>query len=210
VKRLVDVGLSAVAMVVTAPLWALIAVAIKVEDGGPVLFLQHRVGKDGNPFRMLKFRTMTEDADNPMWNLNGLNERAGSPLFKVAADPRVTRVGRVLRATSLDELPQLVNVLANSMSLVGPRPALPMEFSGFDSELRTRTRMKPGVTGLWQAEARDNPAFRPYRRLDLFYLENWSLTLDFLILAKTASSILSRSMRGLLPPRATRTGWQPL
>ena len=119
------------------------------------------------------------------------------PLFKVTDDPRITRVGRVLRKHSIDELPQLFNVLVGQMSLVGPRPALPSEAAQFDEELQERFSVPPGITGLWQVEARDNPSFSAYRRLDLFYVENWSITLDLAILFETASSVISRIFRGL-------------
>jgi lipopolysaccharide/colanic/teichoic acid biosynthesis glycosyltransferase len=125
------------------------------------------------------------------------NERTDGPLFKMASDPRITRVGRLLRASSLDELPQLVNVLTGSMSLVGPRPALPTEVAQFDERLKMRAQVTPGMTGLWQIEARDNPAFGPYRRLDLFYVENWSPLLDIGIIVATLFHLLGRTVHQL-------------
>jgi lipopolysaccharide/colanic/teichoic acid biosynthesis glycosyltransferase len=125
------------------------------------------------------------------------NERNG-PLFKMDDDPRATRVGRFLRATSLDELPQLFNVVGASMSMVGPRPALPHEVAAFDDDLLGRHSLPPGITGLWQIEARDNPSFYAYRHLDLFYVENWSCALDLMVLAGTAPHLLARSVRTLL------------
>jgi lipopolysaccharide/colanic/teichoic acid biosynthesis glycosyltransferase len=128
-----------------------------------------------------------------------LNMRDG-PLMKVSHDPRVTRVGRFLRATSIDELPQLWNVANGTMSLVGPRPALPNEVARFDTELRARESVRPGLTGLWQIEGRDNPSFAAYRRFDLFYIENWSFTLDLVILISTVEAVISRCLRSVLHP----------
>lgn len=195
-KRALDVVVAAVGLVVAAPLLAVVAIAIKVEDGGPVLFRNDRVGRNGRRFHVLKLRTMVPDAERRLAALVGQNDRAGGPLFKLEHDPRVTRVGRFLRHTSLDELPQLVNVLKGEMSLVGPRPALASEIARFDDELRyRRLAVRPGITGLWQAEARDNPAFGAYRRLDLFYVENWSIGFDLAILWATAGRVLARSIR---------------
>jgi exopolysaccharide biosynthesis polyprenyl glycosylphosphotransferase len=189
-KRLFDVVGSAMALLVLSPLLLVISVTILLRDGRPVLYRQVRTGKGGRQFRMLKFRTMARGADHQDGRLRDLNERASGPLFKISADPRVTRVGRALRALSLDELPQLLNVLGGSMSLVGPRPALPTEVADFDEELLKRNCVKPGMTGLWQIEARDNPVFHAYRQLDLFYAENWSLSLDVAILLATVPGLL--------------------
>jgi lipopolysaccharide/colanic/teichoic acid biosynthesis glycosyltransferase len=164
---------------------------VKLGDRGPVLFRQQRVGLDGATFDVLKFRTMRVDAEEQLAKLEAANERNG-PLFKMERDPRVTRVGRFLRETSFDELPQLVNVLRGEMSLVGPRPALPSEVERFEPELRQREQVPPGITGLWQVEARDNPSFEAYRRLDLFYVENWSITLDLRIKLGTVEHLLVR------------------
>ena len=193
-KRVLDVFGAAVGMAVSLPVLALAAAAIWLEDRGPILFRQERVGLHGSRFPVYKLRTMVVDAERRMGDLAGLNEREAGPLFKVERDPRVTFVGRVLRATSIDELPQLFNVIQGTMSLVGPRPALPHEDEQFDSELRTRTQVRPGITGLWQVEARDNPAFRLYRRLDLFYVENWSIGLDLSILIATVGAVLGRAL----------------
>jgi lipopolysaccharide/colanic/teichoic acid biosynthesis glycosyltransferase len=133
-----------------------------------------------------------------------MNERKGGPLFKSSSDPRVTRIGRILRATSIDELPQLWDVLTGRMSLVGPRFAMPKEAAQFDEELQRRTAMRPGITGLWQTEARDNPSFSAYRRLDLLYVDNWSLGLDLAILANTLHAVSVRAVRTLLPKRDHR------
>jgi lipopolysaccharide/colanic/teichoic acid biosynthesis glycosyltransferase len=131
-------------------------------------------------------------------DLAAMNERKGGPLFKASNDPRVTRIGRILRATSIDELPQLWDVLIGRMSLVGPRFAMPKEAAQFDEELQRRTVMRPGITGLWQTEARDNPSFSVYRRLDLLYVDNWSLGLDLVILANTAHAVTVRAVRALV------------
>jgi exopolysaccharide biosynthesis polyprenyl glycosylphosphotransferase len=193
-KRAFDASVAAFLLVVTAPVLGLIALLVKTEDRGPVLFRQQRVGRDGVEFEMLKFRSMCVDAEAKLAALRATNERHG-PLFKMdGADPRVTRIGRFLRATSLDELPQLLNVLRGDMSLVGPRPALASEVAEFPAELRARHQVRPGITGLWQVEARDNPSFEAYRRLDLFYVENWSLALDLIILLGTVEQVLLRPL----------------
>jgi lipopolysaccharide/colanic/teichoic acid biosynthesis glycosyltransferase len=197
-------------LTLTAPLIALAAIAIKLDGGGPVLFRQMRVGRNGRTFQILKLRTMSGDAEHRLASLQHLNERDGGPLFKLTADPRVTRVGRLLRASSIDELPQLWNVVVGHMSLVGPRPALPSEAAVFDPRLATRHNVRPGVTGLWQLEGRDNPAFEEYRRLDVFYVENWSLLLDITILCATVPAVIGRGWRSLRhdeapPPELARS-----
>jgi len=193
-KRGLDVGLASLALVIASPLFAMVALTIFLDDRGPVFYRQTRVGRDGREFRVWKFRTMIREADTQVAALSSANERSG-PLFKLARDPRRTRVGRVLEATSIDELPQLINVVRGEMSLVGPRPALPREVAQFDAELLERLQVLPGITGLWQVEARENPSFGAYRRLDLFYVENWSLGLDLAILAGTVHAVASRITR---------------
>ncbi|MFZ4719504.1 MAG: sugar transferase [Ilumatobacteraceae bacterium] len=190
-KRVFDLVVAGVLLVLASPVLALVALAIKLGDRGPVFFLQERIGRNGTSFKVFKFRSMYVDAEERLAALAADNERSG-PLFKMQADPRVTRVGRWLRDSSLDELPQLFNVVRGEMSLVGPRPALPSEVEHFSPELRTRELVMPGITGLWQVEARDNPSFEAYRRLDLFYVENWSLTLDLLIVLATIEHIVVR------------------
>ncbi len=192
-KRVFDLIVGTVLLVVAGPVFVVVAVAIVIDDGFPVFYRQDRIGRNGHGFRLWKFRTMCRDADARIRDLDEVNERSGGPLFKIANDPRVTGVGRRLRAASIDELPQLFNVLTGSMSLVGPRPALPAEVAAFDAELRTRDRVKPGITGLWQIEARDNPDFHAYRQLDLFYVENWSLTLDVAVLACTIPRLVGHA-----------------
>jgi exopolysaccharide biosynthesis polyprenyl glycosylphosphotransferase len=194
-KRTVDILGAATLLLVSAPITLGASLAIMLSDRGPVFFRQTRVGRDGRPFTLFKFRTMVTDAEARLEQLAADNERHG-PLFKLQADPRVTRVGRFLRASSLDELPQLFNVLGGSMSLVGPRPALPSEVARFDPDLRERHRFRPGVTGLWQLEARDNASFYAYRHLDLFYVDNWSFALDLVILAATVPAVAARTLRG--------------
>lgn len=189
VKRVVDLALTAVVGVLVAPVLLVAVVAIKVEDGGPVLFRQQRVGRHGRRITILKLRTMVVDAEAQLASIAHLNEADG-PLFKVRNDPRITRVGRFLRKTSLDELPQLVNVLRNEMSMVGPRPALPREVLEWDEELRNRLRVRPGITGMWQVNGRSDTTFEDYQRLDLYYVDNWSLVTDLLIVLKTVPAVL--------------------
>ena len=203
-KRVFDLVIAGVLLALALPVLVCAAAAIKLGDGGPVLFRQQRVGLGGGRFEMLKLRTMVADAAEQLSTIAGSNERRDGPLFKVTDDPRVTRAGRFLRATSIDELPQLVNVLRGEMSLVGPRPALPTEVAAFDDELLARLNVRPGITGLWQVEGRDNPSFHVYRRLDLYYVENWSISLDAAILWTTATSIMGRLLGtiGALVPRS--------
>lgn len=196
VKRALDLVLAPIALVVSLPVVLVAAVAIKLQDGGPVLIRQRRIGRHGKPFTMLKLRTMVPNAEKHLPALAALNGRDG-PLFKAADDPRVTRVGKFLRASSIDELLQLLNVVQGTMSLVGPRPALPDEVASFDEELRAREQLPPGITGLWQVEARDNPSFAVYRRLDLFYIENWSVRLDLTILTATVQVVAGRAIQAL-------------
>lgn len=191
-KRGFDIVVAVAMLVLLAPLMVTVSLIIKLSDRGPVLFSQERVGKGGSTFRVHKFRTMVPDAEARLAELEAqANERTG-PLFKMDRDPRITKVGRFLRSTSLDELPQLLNVIRGEMSLVGPRPALPKEVAAFPPELLARHDVRPGITGLWQVEARDNPSFEAYRRLDLFYVANYSLVLDLIILLGTVDQILIR------------------
>ena len=195
-KRTIDVAVALGTLVLIAPVLVAVGLAVRWTSPGPVIFHQQRAGRHGQPFVIFKFRTMVVDAEDQLDDLIDQNERSG-PLFKLTEDPRVTRLGRILRKTSLDELPQLFNVLRGDMSLVGPRPALESEVAEFDEELRGRMAMLPGITGLWQIEARDNPSFDAYRRLDLFYVENWSLGLDLVILVRTGIAVAGRALRAL-------------
>ncbi len=193
-KRALDVTLAAALLVATAPVLAVSALLIRLEDRGAVLFRQKRVGRHGEIFTMLKLRTMIPDAEKAQEVLLTSNERIG-PLFKLQRDPRRTRIGRLLEAASIDELPNLFNVLRGEMSLVGPRPALPSEVAEFDEDLLARQSVPPGITGLWQVEARDNPSFYAYKRLDIFYVENWSLTLDVAIIVATIKHVMFRVVK---------------
>ena len=183
-KRLLDIGLGALALVVLAPVMAIVAVIVRTVDGGPVIFRQTRVGLNGRPFRVTKFRTMLPDAEIRLEDLQAQNEIRG-PAFKVTNDPRMTRTGRLLRATSLDELPQIWNVLLGEMSLVGPRPPLPAEVDAYDLWHRRRLSMKPGITGLWQIQGRREENFDRWVELDLAYIDRWSIWLDVKIMAWT-------------------------
>jgi exopolysaccharide biosynthesis polyprenyl glycosylphosphotransferase len=198
-KRVVDVVLASVLLVVAAPVMAVAALLIKLHDHGPVLFRQVRIGRDGEPFTLIKLRTMEVDAEARLADLRSRNERHG-PLFKVSADPRITPIGGLLRSAAIDELPQLFNVLGGSMSIVGPRPALPAETAEFDDEHQRRHLVRPGVTGLWQVEANHKAAFEEYRRLDLFYVDNWSVAMDLAVMVDTVPFIARRALRALRRP----------
>ncbi|MCU0269476.1 MAG: sugar transferase [Acidimicrobiales bacterium] len=190
-KRLLDLTIASLALVVLAPLLAVAAGAVLVLEGRPVFFRQVRVGRHERPFTMLKFRTMVPDAERRLGELRDRNERSG-PLFKVHDDPRVTPIGRLLRLTSIDELPQLLHVVSGRMSLVGPRPALPEEVAQFDAAHRARHELRPGITGCWQAAANEHASFERYRALDLYYLDHWGPALDLRLLAATAVQLLRR------------------
>lgn len=189
-KRLMDLLLSAIALLVLWPLMLAIALAVKLESSGPAIYRSLRVGKQGRTFWCYKFRSMIQDADRLKDDLRPLNQRRG-PFFKIADDPRVTRLGRLLRKYSLDELPQLWNVLSGEMSLVGPRPHPVEDCSQYSSEDCRRLAVKPGMTGLWQVSGRRDPSFETSMTLDMAYIEKWSLPLDFLILIQTIPAILA-------------------
>ena len=191
-KRFTDIVGSAVLLVLAAPVLLLAALAIKLEDGGPVIFRQSRVGLKGEEFYCLKFRSMCVDAEAKIAALQSQNEGAGL-LFKMAHDPRITRVGNFIRRFSIDELPQLWNTLRGDMSLVGPRPALPREVAQYDSDTMRRLHVRPGLTGLWQVSGRSNLSWEDTVRLDLYYVDNWSAVRDLMILAKTAKAVLGSS-----------------
>jgi len=192
VKRVVDVVGSLVGLVVLSPVVLVTAIAILATDGLPIHFHQVRAGLHGRPFRIHKFRTMERDAEEHLAEVQHLNERNGI-VFKATDDPRITRLGRILRATSIDELPQLWNVLKGEMSLVGPRPPLITEVAEYDIWHRRRLSMKPGITGLWQVEARHEPEFDRWVERDLAYIDRWSLLLDLRILLRTVPAVLSRT-----------------
>jgi exopolysaccharide biosynthesis polyprenyl glycosylphosphotransferase len=188
-KRLFDVVVTGSALLVLSPVMIAVALAVKLSSPGPVLFRQERVGRSDKPFHMLKFRSMVVDAEKRLAELSEANEGAG-PLFKMKDDPRVTRVGRFIRKTSLDELPQLFNVLRNEMSLVGPRPALRSEMAQWSPDLYARLEVKPGITGMWQVSGRSGTSFDEYTRLDLYYVHNWSLLVDVSILVRTLPAVV--------------------
>jgi exopolysaccharide biosynthesis polyprenyl glycosylphosphotransferase len=192
IKALFDRMAAGVALILLAPLFAAIAVMIRLDDRGPVFFRQTRVGLDGQPFKLYKFRTMVADAEQRKAELEALNEGSGV-LFKMRRDPRVTKAGFWLRRWSLDELPQLLNVLLGDMSLVGPRPALPKEVARYGDHMRRRLVVRPGITGLWQVSGRSGLAWEEAFRLDLRYVDNWSLAHDLQILWKTWSAVFSGS-----------------
>ncbi|SDQ97575.1 sugar transferase [Microbacterium sp. cf332] len=188
-KRLLDLIVSAAACAAVALITPAIAVAIKLDSPGPVFFRQRRVGRDGREFTMLKFRSMTDTAEQELAELLPANDGAG-PLFKLRADPRVTRVGRVLRRYSLDELPQFFNVLRGDMSISGPRPPLPSEVRNYQGRVFRRLYIKPGITGLWQVSGRSDLSWEDSVALDLRYVENWSVTLDLMIMWRTVKVML--------------------
>jgi len=189
IKRALDVIVAIIGILVTAPIMLICAVLIKLTTPGPMLFRQRRSGLNGRSFDMYKFRTMTQDAEDKLETVAHLNESEG-PVFKIENDPRATWIGRVLRRWSLDELPQLFNVLVGDMSVVGPRPPLPTEVERYDRWQRRRLSMRPGLTCLWQIKGRHRLGFDEWMQLDLFYIDHWSLKLDFLILCRTIPTVL--------------------
>lgn len=189
-KRVFDAIFSLLALFFVLPVLLLIAILIKIDSEGPILYISDRIGLDGKRFRFLKFRTMVKDADSMRAALLHLNERQGN-LFKMSNDPRITRVGKILRRYSLDELPQFFSVLTGDMSVVGPRPCLPSEYARYTKEQRRRVEAVPGITGLWQVEARENPSFEAYFALDVHYIENWNFWFDIKILLKTVRVVFS-------------------
>lgn len=190
-KRAIDAIISGIGLVAISPILLMIAIAVKVSSDGPVFFAQDRVGINGRTFKMLKFRSMVVNAEELKAKLAHLNEMSG-PVFKIKDDPRVTPVGKILRKTSLDELPQLWNVLVGEMSLVGPRPPLPKEVNMYDSRHRKRLSVKPGITCIWQISGRNDVDFEEWMEMDAEYVDRWSLWMDFKILAKTVPVVLGK------------------
>lgn len=188
-KRAFDIVFSSAVVLLGLPLWLLVAAAIKLDSRGPVFYQQERVGRGGELFGMYKFRSMRTDADDHLHKLQHVNEADG-PLFKIRNDPRVTRVGRMLRKYSIDEIPQFLNVLLGHMSVVGPRPPLPAETTQYSAHHMKRLEVLPGVTGLWQVSGRSDLSFEEMVRLDLFYIENWSLRYDLALVVRTIPTVL--------------------
>ncbi|HEX2171092.1 MAG TPA: sugar transferase [Dehalococcoidia bacterium] len=192
VKRALDIVIAALALVLFSPLWLLIALLIKIDSPGPIFFRQVRVGRGATLFGAYKFRSMRVNAESEIDELWAQNEASG-PLFKMRRDPRVTRIGRFLRRTSLDEVPQFYNVLRGEMSLVGPRPPIPAEVEQYEDWHKKRLQVAPGLTGLWQVSGRSELPFDEMVMMDLFYIENWSLALDLKILIRTIPAVLGGS-----------------
>ncbi len=192
VKRALDIAFSGLVLVVLSPVLLVVALAIKLTSPGPVLFKQERCGLNGRRFMLLKFRTMTQDAESQKTGLEHLNVMSG-PVFKIKSDPRVTAVGGFLRKFSLDEFPQFINVLRGDMSIVGPRPPLPQEVERYDYSQRRRLSVRPGLTCLWQVKGRNKIGFYEWVKLDLEYIDNWSISLDLKIILKTVPAVLKGS-----------------
>jgi exopolysaccharide biosynthesis polyprenyl glycosylphosphotransferase len=192
VKRSTDMVLSSAFIIIFSPILLTAAAAVKLDSKGPLIFAQERVGKNGKTFKMFKFRSMIEGAEEQLAELEAKSETEGH-IFKIKDDPRMTRVGKFIRRFSIDELPQLFNVLIGDMSLVGPRPPLPHEVEKYTSWHRKRLRVAPGITGLWQVSGRSLLPFEDMVRLDIYYIENWSLWEDFKILCRTLPVVLLSS-----------------
>jgi exopolysaccharide biosynthesis polyprenyl glycosylphosphotransferase len=189
-KRVFDLVGATLLLLIASPVMLVSAIAVKLQDGGPVLFRQTRVGRDGELFQCLKFRSMVVDAEAQLSGMTHLNNNTDGVLFKIQRDPRITRVGHVLRRYSIDELPQLINVINGEMSLVGPRPALPAEVRRYNPDVQRRLHVRPGMTGLWQVSGRSDLSWDDTVRLDLYYVDNWSIVQDLSILAKTIHAVI--------------------
>jgi exopolysaccharide biosynthesis polyprenyl glycosylphosphotransferase len=192
-KRLFDIAFSSLVLLLSSPILVAVAIAVRMTSPGPVFYRSERIGLDGKPFEMIKFRTMVQDADKQVDSLAALNDFEGGVLFKIRSDPRVTPVGRLLRKYSIDEIPQFLNVLKRDMSVVGPRPPLANEVKTYDDHVRRRLLVRPGITGLWQVSGRSDLSWEDSVRLDLFYVENWSMISDLVIAIKTVKAMLSSS-----------------
>lgn len=183
-KRLIDIFLSLLGLIIVSPIMLIVAILIKLESTGPVIFSQKRVGLNGKEFNMFKFRSMVQNAEELKEKLQKKNEMSG-PMFKMREDPRVTKVGKFIRKTSIDELPQLINILKGEMSLVGPRPSLPKEVAKFEPWMLERLNVKPGLTCYWQVSGRNNIDFENWMKLDIKYVKDRNLGLDIKLIFKT-------------------------
>jgi len=192
-KRFFDIAFSSTVLIFGLPLLVPVAIAIKLTSKGPVFYRQERIGLDGHPFEMIKFRTMVDGADKMVDKLAAHNESEGGVLFKIREDPRITPVGKLLRKYSIDELPQFINVLKRDMSVVGPRPPLAREVKSYDDYAKRRLLVRPGITGLWQVSGRSDLSWEDSVRLDLFYVENWSMISDLLIAVKTVKAVFGHA-----------------
>ena len=184
VKRISDIFLSLIGLIILSPILLIVAIAIKLESQGPLIFSQERVGKDRKNFKMYKFRSMVVNAEEIKKKLKHKNEMSG-PMFKMKDDPRITRVGKFIRKTSIDELPQIVNVIKGDMSLVGPRPSLPEEVKEFEPWMMKRFEVKPGLTCYWQVNGRNKIGFEDWMKLDIYYVNNRSVAVDTKLIFKT-------------------------
>jgi exopolysaccharide biosynthesis polyprenyl glycosylphosphotransferase len=191
-KRAFDFCFALAALVATAPIVVCAAIAIRLTSRGPMFYAAERIGLDGKPFTMFKLRTMIVGADIQRHSLTDLNESPGAVLFKMQNDPRITPIGKILRRYSVDEIPQFLNVLKNDMSIVGPRPPLRPEVETYDGEVRRKLLVRPGVTGAWQVSGRSDLSWEDSVRLDLLYVENWSMAGDLVIILKTLRAVLGR------------------
>ncbi len=192
-KRAFDIVFSSAVLLFGLPLLIAVAIGVKISSRGPVFYRSERIGLDGNPFQMIKFRTMVDGADKMVDTLAARNECEGGVLFKIREDPRVTPLGKLLRKYSIDELPQFINVLTRDMSVVGPRPPLACEVKSYDDYAKRRLLVRPGITGLWQVSGRSDLAWEDSVRLDMFYVENWSMVADLLIAVKTIKAVFGHS-----------------
>lgn len=190
-KRVFDLFGSALLLLLFSPVFLVTSIAIKIDGAGPIFYHQERIGRGGRTFGMRKFRSMVANADDQLASLLDLQGSSETPLFKVADDPRITKIGRFLRKHSIDELPQLINVLRGEMSLVGPRPQRAAEVALYDDIALRRLAVKPGMSGLWQVSGRSSLSWEETIRLDLYYVENWSLTQDIVILFRTIRAVVA-------------------
>jgi exopolysaccharide biosynthesis polyprenyl glycosylphosphotransferase len=189
IKRSFDIIFSIINLIFLMPAMIIISLIIKFTSPGPILFVQNRCGLNGRIFKMYKFRTMVKDAEELKHSLSSKNEIDG-PVFKMKSDPRITKIGKFLRRTSMDELPQFINVLKGEMSIIGPRPPLPQEVKKYKAWQRRRLSMRPGLTCLWQVSGRNNISFEQWMKLDLKYIDDWDLVMDFKILVKTIPAVI--------------------